>query len=122
RLAVAREAAGDAELMVDASGAYSSVAEARRWAAAFGAAGVTWFEEPLSSDDLAGLRRVRESAPPGLAVAAGEYAWSPIDSKRMLDAGAVDVLQLDVTRCGGFTGAIAIDGLAVASGMAASLH
>jgi L-alanine-DL-glutamate epimerase-like enolase superfamily enzyme len=122
RIMVAREAVGDAELMVDANGAYRSVAEAREWGEIFASAGVTWFEEPLSSDDLTGLRRVRDVAPAGMAIAAGEYAWSPMDSRRMLEAGAVDVLQLDVTRCGGFTGALAIDALATAANTPTSLH
>ena len=34
---------------------------------------VTWFEEPVSSDDLAGLRLLRDRAPAGMAIAAGEY-------------------------------------------------
>jgi L-alanine-DL-glutamate epimerase-like enolase superfamily enzyme len=83
---------------------------------------VSWLEEPLSSDDLAGLRALRERAPEGLAIAAGEYAWSPMDARRMLQAGAVDVLQLDVTRCGGITGALMIDALAWAHGVPTSLH
>jgi L-alanine-DL-glutamate epimerase-like enolase superfamily enzyme len=122
RLRVAREGAGDAQLMVDANGAYSTVAGAARWAQVFAAAGVGWLEEPLSSDDLEGLRALRRRAPAGLAIAAGEYAWSAFDAKRMLDAGAVDVLQLDVTRCGGITGALAIDALAWAHGVPTSLH
>jgi L-alanine-DL-glutamate epimerase-like enolase superfamily enzyme len=122
RVRVARSAAPGAELMVDANGAYRSVAEAALWAERFAAAGVSWLEEPLSSDDLAGLRLVRERAPAGLAIAAGEYAWSPLDARRMLEAGAVDVLQLDVTRCGGITGALMIDALAWAHGAATSLH
>ena len=65
---------------------------------------------------------MRDGAPPGLAIAAGEYAWSPRDARRMLEAGAVDVLQLDVTRCGGFTGAMRIDALAQAHGVPTSLH
>jgi L-alanine-DL-glutamate epimerase-like enolase superfamily enzyme len=79
-------------------------------------------EEPLSSDDLDGLRRVRKHAPAGVAIAAGEYCWSAIDARRLLEAGAVDVLQLDVTRCGGLTGAMAIDALAWAHGVPTSLH
>jgi L-alanine-DL-glutamate epimerase-like enolase superfamily enzyme len=122
RLRAAREAAGEAELMVDANGAYRSVAEASLWAQRFAEAGVRWLEEPLSSDDLAGLRMLRERAPAGVVIAAGEYAWSPLDARRMLDAGAVDVLQLDVTRCGGITGALMIDALAWAHGSATSLH
>jgi L-alanine-DL-glutamate epimerase-like enolase superfamily enzyme len=123
RLEVTRAAAGpDVELMVDANGAYPTVAEARHWAGEFGRRGVTWLEEPLSSDDIGGLRAVRETAPGGLAVAAGEYAWSPMDARRLLEAQAVDVLQLDVTRCGGFTGALAVDALAEAFNVPTSLH
>jgi L-alanine-DL-glutamate epimerase-like enolase superfamily enzyme len=122
RLRTAHDGAADAEVMVDANGAYRTVAEAERWAQVFADAGVRWFEEPLSSDDLRGLRELRDRAPAGLAIAAGEYAWSAFDARRMLEAGAVDVLQLDVTRCGGITGALAIDALAWAHGVPTSLH
>lgn len=122
RLEVARAAAPGAELMVDANGAYATVAEAVRWTEALAAAGACWMEEPLSSDDLDGLRRVRERAPAGVAIAAGEYCWSALDARRLLEAGAVDVLQLDVTRCGGLTGALTIDALACAHGVPTSLH
>jgi L-alanine-DL-glutamate epimerase-like enolase superfamily enzyme len=122
RLGVARDAAPAAELMVDANGAYATVAAAARWTEAFAAAGACWMEEPLSSDDLAGLRAVRDRRPAGVAIAAGEYCWSALDARRMLEAGAVDVLQLDVTRCGGLTGALMIDALAWAHGVPTSLH
>jgi len=61
--------------------------------------GVTWFEEPVSSQDLAGLAAVRAQVRPD--VTAGEYSWSLADSARLIEAGAVDCLQLDVTCCGG---------------------
>jgi L-alanine-DL-glutamate epimerase-like enolase superfamily enzyme len=122
RLRAAREGAGEAELMADANGAYATVAEAAHWAAVLTGEGVGWLEEPLSSDDLDGLRALRGRAPAGLTVAAGEYVWSAFDARRMLEAGAVDVLQLDVTRCGGITGALAIDALAWAHGVPTSLH
>jgi L-alanine-DL-glutamate epimerase-like enolase superfamily enzyme len=122
RLRVAREGAAGAEVMVDANGAYATVAEAARWARLFAEAGVRWLEEPLSSDDLAGLRELRGRAPAGLAIAAGEYAWSPFDARRLLEADAVDVLQLDVTRCGGLTGALMVDALAWAHDVPTSLH
>ena len=63
--------------------------------------GVSWFEEPVSSQDLAGLAAVRRQVLPD--VAAGEYSWSLADSARLIAAEAVDCLQLDVTRCGGIT-------------------
>jgi L-alanine-DL-glutamate epimerase-like enolase superfamily enzyme len=123
RVAVAREAIGDGtELFVDANGAYGR-RDAVWWAHAFaGEADVRWLEEPVSSRDRAGLRFVRDQAPPGVAVAAGEYAWGPEDARDLLAAGAVDVLQADATRCGGLTGFRAIGALAAADGVALSAH
>src|SRR5207245_5640082 len=66
--------------------------------------GVTWFEEPVSSDDLDGLRRVRDRVPARMEVTAGEYGYDTIYFRRMLEAGAVDVIQPDATRCAGITG------------------
>jgi L-alanine-DL-glutamate epimerase-like enolase superfamily enzyme len=104
RVAVARKAIGeDIDLFVDANGAYSgkqAVAQAR----AFEQFGVSWFEEPVSSDDLENLRFVRNSAPANMEIAAGEYGYDIDHFRRMLDVGAVDVLQADATRCCGFTG------------------
>ncbi|MGJ4942027.1 enolase C-terminal domain-like protein [Bradyrhizobium sp. HKCCYLS1011] len=104
RAEVARRAIGDrAQLFVDANGA-CTVKLALQLAEVFAELRVSWFEEPVSSDDLAGLRRVRGRAPDGMEVAAGEYAYTADYVRTMLDAGAVDVQQADVTRCGGVTG------------------
>jgi L-alanine-DL-glutamate epimerase-like enolase superfamily enzyme len=105
RVAQAREAIGpQTELFVDANGAYSHK-EALALATPFAAeCGVTWFEEPVSSDDLEGLRLIRDRAPAGMDIAAGEYGYSSLYFRRMLEAGAVDVLQADATRCAGITG------------------
>lgn len=104
RVRQARAAIGDEpQLFVDANGAYAGK-QAMHLAQAFATCGVTWFEEPVSSDDLAGLHRVRERAPAGMDVSAGEYGYDDTYFRRMLEAGAVDVLQADATRCGGFTG------------------
>jgi len=104
RVAAARKAIGeDVDLFVDANGAYSrkqALAQAR----ALEEFNVTWFEEPVSSDDLEGLRFIRDRAPAGMDIAAGEYGYDIDYFRRMLDAGAVDVLQADATRCCGFTG------------------
>jgi len=122
RVAVAREAIGpDAELMADANGAWSP-AEAARMAYGLAEHDVRWLEEPVSSDDVAGLRAVRGGAPPGMEVAAGEYATSAFGVRRLLEAGAVDVLQADVTRCGGITGFLQADALCVAHGRDLSAH
>ena len=105
RVRAAREAIGDdAELFVDANGAYSrkqALALAETYAQE---AGVSWFEEPVSSEDLDGLRQIRERSPAGMAITAGEYGYEPSYFRRMLDAEAVDVLQADVTRACGITG------------------
>jgi L-alanine-DL-glutamate epimerase-like enolase superfamily enzyme len=103
RVDAARSAIGGVTLFVDANGAYSRK-EALGLAAEFARAGVRWFEEPVSSDDLDGLRLLRDRAPGGMAIAAGEYGYTPHYFRTMLEAGAVDVLQADATRCGGVTG------------------
>lgn len=122
RVSAARRAIGDrADLMVDANGAYRP-AQALRLAEIFADAGVVWFEEPLSSDDLPGLRRVRDRAPPGLAIAAGEYNYRVHDFHRMLEAGAVDVIQADASRCLGITGFLSAARLCQAYGIPLSAH
>lgn len=123
RVRLARDAVGpDVELMVDANGAYD-----RKQALALGEqfaseSEISWFEEPVSSDDLDGLRLLRDRVPAGVQVAAGEYGYDAAYFARMLGAGAVDVAQADVTRCGGITELLAIDGLCHAAGRPLSLH
>ncbi|HEV7372425.1 enolase C-terminal domain-like protein [Arenibaculum sp.] len=122
RVAQARAALGpDRVLMVDANGA-CTVKRALAQAQAFAEHGVSWFEEPVSSDDLDGLRRVSREGPAGMEIAAGEYGHDAIYFRRMLEAGAVDVLQPDATRCGGVTGFLQADALAQAFGRALSAH
>jgi L-alanine-DL-glutamate epimerase-like enolase superfamily enzyme len=122
RVRAAREAIGrSVELFVDANGAYARK-QALALAAEFAGERVTWFEEPVSSDDLAGLRLLRDRAPPGMEIAAGEYGYDPFYFRRMLESGAVDVLQADATRCGGVTGFLAAGALAAAFGVPLSAH
>jgi len=121
RLDAAREAIGDdVELFVDANGAFTPK-RALAWAERFALGwNVTWFEEPVSSADLAGLRLLREAGPAGLEIAAGEYAYVPPDFRNLI--GNVDCLQADVTRCGGITGLLSASGLANAYGIDVSAH
>ncbi|MGI5861747.1 MAG: enolase C-terminal domain-like protein [Myxococcales bacterium] len=122
RVAAARTAIGPgAELFVDANGAYSRK-EALAMASLFADAGVSWFEEPVSSDDLEGLRLVRDRSPAGMDIAAGEYGFNSSYFRKMLQAGAVDVLQADVTRCGGLTGFAKVAALCDAFGLPLSTH
>ena len=80
-------------------------------AARFADQKVGWFEEPVSSDDLRGLREIRKRAPAGMDIAAGEYAYTIYYVRAMLEAEAVDVQQADVTRCGGVTAFLQIGAL-----------
>jgi L-alanine-DL-glutamate epimerase-like enolase superfamily enzyme len=102
RVRVARRAIGpQAELFVDANGAYADK-HAIDVAHRFAEYGVSYFEEPVSSDHLKQLAFVRSHVP--MAVAAGEYGYDPWYFADMLRAGAVDILQADATRCLGVTG------------------
>jgi L-alanine-DL-glutamate epimerase-like enolase superfamily enzyme len=80
------------------------------------------FEEPVSSDDLEGLRLLRDRAPEGMDIAAGEYGYDAIYFQCMLGAGAVDVLQADATRCGGITGFLNAGALCLAHSTPLSAH
>ncbi len=124
RVAVARQAIGpDTELYVDANGALSR-AQALWFARRYGEDhGVRWFEEPVSSDDLAGLRFLRDRAPAGMDIAAGEYGYMLGYFERMLAAGAVtSCLQADATRCEGITGFLRVAALCQARSLELSAH
>ena len=122
RLDAAREAVGDAELYVDANGAFTRK-QALAWADRYVREwGVSWFEEPVSSENAEGLRLLRDRGPGGLDVAAGEYAFVAADFRDLLEAGAVDCLQADVTRCGGITGLLGAAALAEAHETDLSAH
>jgi L-alanine-DL-glutamate epimerase-like enolase superfamily enzyme len=122
RVDMARGAIGEnVLLMVDANGAYDRK-QALCFAARFREADVTWFEEPVSSNDLDGLRALRDQAPPGLEITAGEYGYDSRYFLAMAKAGAVDVLQADATRCAGFTGFRVADAIAQACELPLSSH
>ncbi len=106
RIRVAREAIGDAQLFVDANGALSRKA-ALQFAELCAEQNVRWFEEPVSSDDLEGLRLLRDRSPAILEIAAGEYSYNSDDIRRTLQSQAVDVQQADATRCLGISGFLA---------------
>ena len=122
RVAAVREAIGpEAQLFVDANGAYSRK-QAQWFAERYREYGITWFEEPVTSDDLEGLRLLRDRAPAGMDIAAGEYGYDEFYFRHMLEAGAVDVLQADATRCGGITGFLRAAALCIAHAVPLSAH
>lgn len=120
RVRAVREAIGDeVELMVDANGAYTRK-QALYWAERFAGDGVTYLEEPVSSEDREGLRLLRDHGPGGLAIAAGEYGWT---LPQLADlSGCVDILQADVTRCGGITNLLRVDGICKGRNIPFSAH
>lgn len=122
RVAAARSSIGDEiGLFVDANGGYE-VRQALQMSERFADLGVSWFEEPRPADDVAGNREVRERAPAGLEITGGEYLWAPVEARAMIDQRCYDVIQPDVTRCGGFTGLLRIAALAEAARMPMSTH
>ena len=120
RMRQARETVGGgAELFVDANGGYGRK-QAIRVMAAAADLDVRWFEEPVSSDDLDGLREVRDAV--AADVAAGEYGWDLPYFRRMCAAGAVDCLQADASRCGGITEWLRAAAVAASHGLEVSGH
>jgi L-alanine-DL-glutamate epimerase-like enolase superfamily enzyme len=120
RMRQARSAIGDdVELFVDANGGYGRKQAVRIMDAAADC-DVRWFEEPVSSDDLEGLRCVRDSVRPD--VAAGEYGGDLTYFERMCAAGAIDCLQADATRCGGLTEWLRVAAVAAAHHLDVSAH
>jgi L-alanine-DL-glutamate epimerase-like enolase superfamily enzyme len=120
RAADAQATAGDGvELFVDANGGYSR-GQAIRLGHRYDELGVTWFEEPVSSDDLVGLAQVRGAV--AADVAAGEYAYDLAYVQRLCDGEAVDCVQLDVTRCGGISEFLRSAAVAAAHGLDVSAH
>jgi L-alanine-DL-glutamate epimerase-like enolase superfamily enzyme len=122
RIDAVRRAIGEGpEIFIDANGGYATK-EALWVADAVAERGVTWFEEPVSSDDLHGLHLLRDRVPAPVEIAAGEYGFDPLYFRRMLEAQAVDVLQADATRCCGITGFLKAAALCDAEPLPLSAH
>jgi L-alanine-DL-glutamate epimerase-like enolase superfamily enzyme len=120
RMAQARKVIGpETELFIDANGGYGRK-QAIRIMAAAADLDVRWLEEPVSSDDLDGLREVRNSVTAD--VTAGEYGYDLTYFRRMCAAGAVDCLQADVSRCGGITEWLRAAAVAASYGLQISGH
>lgn len=122
RVQAARSAIGSGiKLFIDANGAFSAK-QALNMAKKLDEFDIGWFEEPVSSDDTAGLYFVRNHAPVSMQIAAGEYGYNIGYFRNMLQQGAVDVLQADATRCGGITGYLNAGRLCEAFNMPFSFH
>jgi L-alanine-DL-glutamate epimerase-like enolase superfamily enzyme len=111
----------DNQLFVDANGAYSKK-QAMNLSYSFAEENVSWFEEPVSSDDIDGLRFLTEHVPAPINIASGEYGYDIFYFKRLLENKAVDILQADATRCGGITGFLKVASLSEAFNVPLSSH
>src|SRR5579883_2097918 len=111
----ARDGLGpDADLMIDAGLVYDAKTAIQR-AKAFEPYHPFWFEEPLLPDDYLGYAKLSASTP--LRIAAGEEESERKSFLQLMDVGRIDVVQVDLTRCGGFTEAIKIAALAADRGL-----
>ena len=122
RVKAARKVIGDnAQLFVDANGAYS-IKQAIEKSYQFKEYNVSWFEEPVTSDNLEGLQFIHKQVQAKINIDAGEYGYNLPYFYHMLKANAVDVLQADATRCGGITNFLKAASLAEAHQIPFSSH
>ncbi len=122
-IALVREArAGlgpDLDLMIDAGLVYDAKTAIQR-ARSFEEYDPFWFEEPLLPDDYRGYAKLSAASP--LRIAAGEEESERKSFTQLMDVGQIDVIQVDLTRCGGFTEAIKIAALAADRGVPVVNH
>ncbi|MBO3734462.1 L-fuconate dehydratase [Glycomyces niveus] len=121
RLAIAREVIGwDAKLMIDANQVWD-VPQAIDWVKALAEFEPHWIEEPTSPDDVLGHAAVRRAVAP-IGVATGEHGMNRVLFKQMLQAEALDYLQLDSARLAGVNEIIAVYLLAAKFGVPVCPH
>jgi L-alanine-DL-glutamate epimerase-like enolase superfamily enzyme len=113
---LAKRAAGRAELLLNTKDALSRK-QALRCVERYAGLGATWFEQLVSPHNLEDLRWLRDHAPAMLEIAGGAHCDTPDDVRHMLQAGAVDVQQVDASRCGGISGFLAAAALTDAWGI-----
>ncbi len=116
----AREGVGDdTDLMIDAGLCYDTKTAIQR-AHQFEPYRPYWFEEPLQPDNYDGYRRLSEST--SMRIAAGEEESNRLSYLELMDRGKIDIVQVDLTRCGGFTEAMKIASLAADRGLPVVNH
>ena len=121
RMSVARDAVGPGvPIAVDANQVWGT-RTAIGWMAELAPFDPYWIEEPTSPDDVLGHARIRQAVSP-IRVATGEHAHNPVMFKQMLQAGALDVVQIDASRVGGVNDNVAILLLAAKFGVPVCPH
>ncbi|MFW9901688.1 MAG: mandelate racemase/muconate lactonizing enzyme family protein [Candidatus Thorarchaeota archaeon] len=119
-LKAVRDAFPDIELMLDVNSAYTSVIDALKIAKLCYKYDYTWLEEPLPSDNLNGLSKLRELSP--IPIAGGENDMGIFRFEDILDKNCYDIVQPDVTRSGGYMEVKKIDALAEVKGVRCIPH
>jgi L-fuconate dehydratase len=121
RLALAREAVGpDIRIAVDANQRWD-VADAIAWIERLRPFDLAWVEEPTSPDDVLGHAAIARAIAP-VPVATGEHMANRVMAKQFLQAGALQVLQLDATRVAGVNENVAMLLLAAKFGVRVCPH
>ncbi|MDT0343799.1 enolase C-terminal domain-like protein [Streptomyces litchfieldiae] len=121
RVRLAREAVGPGvRIAVDANQAWG-VEQAIEWLAPLAPFEPYWIEEPTSPDDILGHAAIRRAVAP-VKVATGEHCHNQVMFKQLLQAGAIDILQLDAARVAGVTENVAILLLAAKFGVPVCPH
>jgi L-alanine-DL-glutamate epimerase-like enolase superfamily enzyme len=116
----AREGLGDKiDLLIDAGLAWDAKTAIQR-AHAFEQSDIFWLEEPLRPDDYEGYRKLSQAT--SVRIAAGEEESNRLSYLDLMDRGQIDVVQVDLTRCGGFTEAMKIASLAADRGLPVANH
>lgn len=119
-VASARKGVGNnIDLMVDAGLAWDAKTAIQR-AEAFSEHDIYWLEEPLAPDDYEGYRKLTQATK--LRIAAGEEESGRKTFRRLIEEGGIDVVQVDLTRCGGFTEAMKIAAMAADHGLPVANH
>ncbi len=109
----------DCDLLIDAGLVWDAKTAVKR-ARSFSEYNLFWLEEPLRPDDYEGYRRLSEATE--VRIAAGEEESSRLSYLELMDKGKIDIVQVDLTRCGGFTEAMKIASLAWDRGLLVANH
>ena len=115
-----RDTFPDVELMADVNSGYTSVIDAIKVAKICEKYELTWLEEPLPSDNLSGLAKVRKAS--SIPIAGGENDMGIFRFEDILSRGSYDIVQPDVTRSGGFLELKKIDAMAEVKGIRCIPH
>jgi D-galactarolactone cycloisomerase len=115
-----RNAFPDIDIMVDANSGYQSVNEALKIANICGKYNITWLEEPIPTDNLNALAKIREKSP--VEIAGGENDMGIFRFEDILSKNCFDVIQPDVTRSGGYLQMKKIDAMAEVKGVRCIPH